>query len=81
MQYYYSIADNYYHEMWHYYLGPSVWVKLLASITEAEMKVSEVIMSFSQISYEELGAVINACIKDKETGAESLQMLMSFFED
>ncbi len=81
LQYYYSIADNYYHEMWHYYLGPSVWVKLLSAITEAEMKVSEVIMSFSQISYEELGAVINACIKDKETGAESLQMLMSFFED
>lgn len=81
LNYYYAIADNYYHEIWHYYLGPKLWSSLLAVINETDHPISETLFMFSKLSYKELSDFCILCVEDKEKGVEKLNLMFEFFEN
>ena len=49
---YYAIADEYSEEVWHYYLGPTLWVNLLPVMKETDMSIADVYEIFEHFSYE-----------------------------
>lgn len=59
LKYIYKEADEYAHEQWHYFFGPTLWRALL-NVSQVESKdLAPIIMKISTMSYNELS---NFCI-------------------
>lgn len=54
LRYYYSQADKYEDEVWHYYIGPSLWVKLIEALNVNTQELPEKISIISQMNYNNL---------------------------
>lgn len=72
LKYYYAKADDYENELWHYYMSPTLWIKLAQSADVDTQELPAVIANLTQLSYPELTEVLRACIDDPELGRVKL---------
>ncbi|GIV43864.1 MAG: hypothetical protein KatS3mg035_0987 [Bacteroidia bacterium] len=68
--YYYSKADNYQHEFYHYLLSPTLWVDLLDVLHIESQFIPNVILQITKLSYSELTDLFRTIIDDKIKGRE-----------
>jgi hypothetical protein len=68
LEYYYSKADAYENEYWHYLLSPTIWNKLIEASDVDTQDVALVMARLSQLSYQELSETLQACIDSKGDG-------------
>lgn len=54
LMYYYSQADKYEDEIWHYFIGPSIWIKLMEALKVDTQELPEKISIISQMDYDSL---------------------------
>jgi len=73
LKYYYAKADDYENELWHYYMSPTLWIKLAESADVDTQSLPAVIANLTQLSYPELTEVLRACIDDKKLGQAKLK--------
>lgn len=74
LKYFYSKADNYTNEIYHYLLSPTLWVILVQAINLETQSIPSVIMKLSKLSYVELCDIFITMIDDVELGREKLLM-------
>lgn len=72
LQYYYSIADSYENEVWHYLMSPTLWIRLVEAADVETQDLPLVIARLTQLNYQELTDVLKACIDSKESGKMKL---------
>lgn len=75
LKYYYSIADDYKNEVWHYILSPSLWVDLLAAAQIENEELPKLIMGLTQLSYTELVELFHLIRFNKEKAQTKLKRL------
>jgi len=80
MAIYYSIADEYSEEVWHYFLGPTLWVNLLPVMKEAEMNLADVYDLISDLSYESLAEFCVFVMEDKDKAVNRLKLMSEVFD-
>ena len=68
LKYYYAKADSYENELWHYYMSPTIWIKMVEAADVDTQDLPLVIARLTQLSYQELTQVLQACIDGQETG-------------
>jgi hypothetical protein len=73
LQYYYSKADAYENEYWHYLMAPSIWIKFSEATGESTQDLPLAIARLTQLSYQELAEVMEACIDGKDQGNSKLR--------
>ena len=72
--YYYSKADRYENEFWHYILSPTLWVDLLETVNVLPENLPGVIMKLSRLSYETLVEIFRAMMDDKNKARIKLEV-------
>jgi hypothetical protein len=70
LAYYYSKADNYQHEFYHYLLSPTLWVDLLDVLHIDSHLIPNAILQITKLSYSELTDLFRTIINDKAKGRE-----------
>jgi len=73
LKYYYAKSDAYENELWHYFMSPTIWIKLFQAADVDTQHLPLVIMKLSHLSYNELTDVLKACIDNKELGKLKLK--------
>lgn len=73
LQYYYSRADAYENEYWHYLMAPTIWIKFSEATGLQTHELPLAIARLTQLSYQELDEVLEACIDGKEPGNSKLR--------
>jgi len=81
LSYYYDIADEYTQEVWHYYLGPTIWSSLNLVITNTDYSVGDVIYWLSNLNYNSIAEFISICIEDEEKAVGRLELLAEMFAE
>lgn len=71
--YYYSKADAYNQEIWHYLLSPTLWVDLLATANVDSQEIPRIIMNLSKLSYQTLTEIFRAMMVNQEAARIKLQ--------
>lgn len=74
LQYYYSKADAYENEFWHYLLSPTLWTDLLETVDTLPGNIPHVIMKLSKLSYSTLTDIFRTMMDDKEKAKIKLQL-------
>jgi hypothetical protein len=74
LQYYYSKADDYTDEIWHYLLSPTLWNDLLDTANVSPENLPRVIMNLSKLSYQTLTEIFRAMMDDKEKAKIKLEV-------
>ena len=74
LKYYYAKADDYENELWHYYMSPTIWIKLVMAADVTTQEMPAVIANLTELSYKELTDVLRACIDDPESGKMKLKV-------
>lgn len=74
LRYYYSKADAYENEFWHYTLSPTLWNDLLETADVSTEELPRVIMNLSRLSYQTLTEIFRAMMDDKEKAKIKLQV-------
>jgi hypothetical protein len=74
LRYYYSKADNYTDEIWHYLLSPTLWNDLLEVASVSPEELPRVIMNLSRLSYQALTEIFRAMMDDKEKAKIKLEV-------
>jgi hypothetical protein len=74
LRYYYSKADNYQDEFWHYILSPTLWNDLLETADVLPENLPRVIMQLSKLSYQTLTELFRAMMDDKKTARIKLEV-------
>jgi hypothetical protein len=78
LRYIYKVADNYAHEQWHYFFGPTLWRSMLEVADVQSDELIPIIRKMSEMSYEELSEFcINIVFYPNEFGIEAMKDLMS----
>jgi len=72
LEYYYSKADRYTDEIWHYYMGPTLWSSLLEVVQLNPEDLPKVIAGVCKLDYKDLATLCNKIINDKEEAREDL---------
>lgn len=73
LTYYYSKADAYENEYWHYLLAPSLWTSFMEAVDASTQEIPLAIARMTQLSYQELSQVMKACIDGPEQGRLKLK--------
>jgi len=68
LRYYYSIADSYSNEVYHYTLSPSLWHGLLDTLQIENQELPKIISKLTKLSYVELTDLFRAIIDGIELG-------------
>lgn len=74
LRYYYSKADAYENEIWHYLLSPSLWNDLLETANVLPGDLPGVMMKLSKLSYQTLTEIFRAMMDDKKTAKIKLEV-------
>jgi hypothetical protein len=74
LQYYYSKADAYEDEIWHYLLSPTLWNDLLDTANVSPEDLPRVIMNLTKLSYQTLTEIFRAMMDDKEKAKIKLEV-------
>lgn len=74
LQYYYSKADAYENELWHYLLSPTLWNDLLDTVNVSPEELPRVIMNLTKLSYQTLTEIFRAMMDDKEKAKIKLEV-------
>lgn len=74
LQYYYSKADAYEDEIWHYLLSPTLWNDLLDTANVSTEDLPRVIMNLTKLSYQTLTEIFRAMMDDKEKAKIKLEV-------
>lgn len=74
LRYYYSKADAYENEIWHYILSPTLWQDLLETASVSPEELPRVIMQLSKLSYQALTDIFRAMMDDKEKAKIKLEL-------
>lgn len=75
LKYYYSKADSYKNEIWHYTLSPTLWSDLLAAADTDNHNLPSIIAGLTRLSYKELSELFRIILDDKEKGKQKLKDL------
>lgn len=75
LTYYYSKADIYKNEYWHYLLSPSIWVSLIETANVTTQELPSVIANLSKLNYQNLSDVINSCVKKDNSKLKEFQII------
>lgn len=73
LRYYYSKADAYENEPWHYLLSPTLWVELLDAAKVSNETLPKLISKITKLNYSELVQLFRLIQDDKETAAKKIQ--------
>lgn len=73
--YYYSMADRYRDEIWHYFFGPTLWVNLLETVDKTPDELPYVISKMAELDYDQLAELCNLIIYDKERARRRMEIL------
>lgn len=74
LQYYYSKADAYENEIWHYLLSPTLWSDLLETANVDSQEIPRIIMNLSKLSYQTLTEIFRAMMTDKKAARIKLEV-------
>lgn len=75
LQYYYSKADAYENEIWHYLLSPTLWNDLLETADVQPEDLPRVVMQLSKLSYGALTDIFRAMMdQDKDKARIKLEL-------
>jgi len=74
LRYYYSKADAYENEFWHYLLSPTLWNDLLETADVLPEDLPRVIMKLSKLSYQTLTEIFRAMMDDKDKARIKLEV-------
>ena len=74
LKYYYSKADAYENEIWHYLLSPSLWSDLLETADVESHDIPRIIMNLSKLSYGTLTEIFRAMMDDKKKARIKLEV-------
>jgi hypothetical protein len=74
LRYYYSKADAYEDEIWHYLLSPTLWNDLLETADVSPEELPRVIMNLSRLSYQALTEIFRTMMDDKEKAKIKLEV-------
>jgi len=66
LRYYYSKADNYQNEPWHYMLSPTLWNELLEAAQVPNEVIPKLISKLAKLSYQELVELFRLIQDNKE---------------
>ncbi len=73
LQYIYDEADNYAHEQWHYFFGPTLWRALLETADVGSEDLIPIIRKMSEMNYEDLHEFCtNVVFYPKEFGVKAM---------
>jgi hypothetical protein len=76
LKYIYQVADNYAHEQWHYFFGPTLWRALLNTADCGSDELIPVIRKMSEMSYDDLyNFCINIVFYPEELGKKEMEEL------
>jgi hypothetical protein len=76
LRYIYKVADNYAHEQWHYFFGPTLWRSMLEVANIQSNELIPIIRKMSEMSYRELSEFcINIIFYPNEFGIEAMNGL------
>lgn len=74
LRYYYSKADAYENEIWHYLLSPTLWNDLLETADVLPENLPRVMMKLSKLSYQTLTEIFRAMMDDKDKARIKLEV-------
>jgi hypothetical protein len=74
LAYYYSKADAYENEIWHYLLSPTLWSDLLATADVDSQEIPKIIMNLSKLSYQTLTEIFRIMMTDQKAARIKLQV-------
>lgn len=72
LKYYYSKADTYEFELYHYLLSPTLWVSLLEVLQIDNKNIPNILSNITKLSYIELTDLFKAIIDDKIKAKEKI---------
>jgi hypothetical protein len=76
LKYIYSEADNYAHEQWHYFFGPTLWRAMLETADVGSNQLIPIIRKMSEMTYEELSEFCNNIVfYPEEFGVEEMSKI------
>lgn len=73
LTYYYSIADAYENEPWHYLLSPTLWVDLLTCANVESEEIPRIISKIVKLSYGEIVELFRLIIDNKEEATKKIK--------
>lgn len=73
LKYYYAQADKYQDEVWHYLLGPTLWLDLLTAANILNDKIPHLVCKLSMMSYQELTKFFRLLLTNKNEAAEQIK--------
>lgn len=73
LTYYYSKADSYHNEFWHYLLSPTLWVDLLDSAQMGNDEIPKLISKLTKLSYQELVQLFRLMQDNKQLASEQIK--------
>lgn len=77
LEYYYSQADCYDDEIWHYLISPAVWTRFIEAAQLDTTELPAVIAQLAKLDYGDLTDVIQACIDSPEDGSLKLKEIIN----
>ena len=76
LKYIYGEADNYAHEQWHYFFGPTLWRAMLETADVGSNQLIPIIRKMSEMTYEELSEFCNNIVfYPEEFGVEEMSKI------
>ncbi len=82
VEYVYDKSDKYSHEFWHYYMGPTLWRKLLECADMDTSELHTLLTYFAEMDYEDLAKLFIQIAYDSEgEGTKSLNKLKKQIEN
>lgn len=73
LTYYYSKADSYENELWHYLLAPTLWADLLEVAKMENENIPKLINHLTKLSYPELVSLFRQIQDNKEKATQTIQ--------
>jgi hypothetical protein len=74
LEYYYSQADNYQDELWHYLLSPTLWNDLLETVQVESIDLPKIIMQLSKLPPQILTEIFISMMDDKNKAKIKLEV-------
>ena len=76
LRYIYQVADNYAHEQWHYFFGPTVWRAMLGTAEVGSDGLIPILRKMSEMDYQDLSEFCtNIVFYPEEFGNEAMTNL------
>lgn len=73
LRYYYAIADDYKHEVYHYLLSPTLWIGLLDAAKVSNENLPKLISRLTKLSYQELVTLFRLIQDNPEQAKEKIK--------